>query len=111
MKATFFIAPLVAAVATAAPTAAGPAFDGSQMLQYCDGDNLQGNCVNIYDHDLYNCLSTHHHGTRSIKVFEGYGCHLYDQTCSWSGDKVFYAGTYAPEGAWANSGAISCFQA
>ncbi|KAK8091634.1 hypothetical protein PG997_001995 [Apiospora hydei] len=87
MKATFFIAPLLAAVATAAPAAtARSALDGGrQMLQYCDGENLQGDCVTIYGIDV--------------------------GVCSWSSqDKIFYAGVSNVDGIWATSAYVSCFE-
>ncbi|KAK7985816.1 hypothetical protein PG988_003438 [Apiospora saccharicola] len=75
MKTGLFINSLLAAVATASPaTADDPPPNGSQMIQYCDSENLQGPCTNLDDSVLKNCGNSYpprhrlHQGLRRIRV-------------------------------------------
>lgn len=56
MKTGLFVTTLLAAVATASPaTADDPPPNGSQMIQYCDSENMQGPCTNLDDSVRMNC--------------------------------------------------------
>ncbi|KAK7924222.1 hypothetical protein PG985_006276 [Apiospora marii] len=109
MKVAFFVAPLLAAVAAALPATAASAA-GNQMIQYCDSDNLQGSCTSIYDGDEYTCISAQH-ATKSIKVSQGFGCHLFLGGCSWSDMETWYAGVFNIDSLWNESKTIECYPA
>ncbi|KAK8062016.1 hypothetical protein PG994_008382 [Apiospora phragmitis] len=109
MKTVLFIAPLLAAIATALPTSIGSGLSGSQMIQYCASTNMEGNCTYLDDSVVKNCVLTAH-DTMSIKVFDGYECSLYFGGCSPSGHKNWKAGTYNTiDGFWNASRAIDCW--
>ncbi|KAK7970179.1 hypothetical protein PG988_009252 [Apiospora saccharicola] len=109
MKVAFFVTPLLAAVATALPATAG-SDTGVQVMSYCDSQNLQGTCTSIYDSDEYNCIRTQH-ATKSISIIQGWGCHLFEGPCSWSGSSDWYAGVHNIPSPWDESQTVECYPA